>query len=280
MHGQRAMQSVMGDKGCTCTHADTMQALSTQYDPDASERFFSQRPLLVWRRLGEVTARVAGLYLRAFLRGSRTPASDDLCALLATLGPTFVKLGQTLSTREDLIGRDLARTLSNLQMSAPPFDDAIAFSVIRDELHGDPRHLYQRFPETHAAAASLGQVYQAELHNLENSSEDLVAVKVQRPDLLGSIALDVYALRLGLAAVRRVAKINSDLRKIADEVGAGLFAELDYRVEASQVRPPPRVRQLCVEAVLRQWRRPMRPRRRSFSRARTRICRTSTRWTS
>lgn len=213
-----------------------VQALSTDYDPEASERFFSQRPLLVWRRLAEISARLGGLYLRAFLRGSARPASDDLCALLATLGPTFVKLGQTLSTREDLIGRDLARSLSGLQMAAPPFDDAVAFQVIRAELHDEPRGLYQRFPDTHVAAASLGQVYQAELHNLDNSSEDLVAVKVQRPNLLGSIALDVYALRIGLGVVRRLAKINSDLRKIADEVGAGLFAELDYRVEASQVR--------------------------------------------
>lgn len=214
------------------------QALTTKYDPEALQRFFERRPLLVWRRLIEISLRFLALHLRTLAKhggGFRWPA-DELCALLASLGPTFIKLGQTLSTREDIIGKDLARTLSALQMSAPPFEDALAHELIRTELHGDPEDLYETFSGTHVAAASLGQVYRGTVLNGDASMP--VAVKVQRPNMLGSIALDVYTMRLGLGLVRRLAKINSDLRKIADEVGAGLFAELDYRVEALQVWCP------------------------------------------
>ena len=249
-----------------------MQALSTTYDVDELQRFFAGRPLLVWQRLGSITWRFSTMFVRSFLRSGRSgltnPPGDELTALLATLGPTFVKLGQTLSTREDLIGRDVARTLSSLQMAAPPFDDATAFAVMRDQLHGDPRQLYERISETPVAAASLGQVYKGAVDvrgtrverkaSAQKVASDAdaqsasgtwdVAVKVQRPDLLGSIALDVYVLRLALGVVRRLAGINSDIRKIADEVGRGLFAELDYRVEASQVR-----RAACAVCAALKW---------------------------
>ena len=231
----------------------------------------------------------------AALRSVRNPPGDELSALLASLGPTFVKLGQTLSTREDLIGKDVARKLSALQMAAPPFDDAVAYALITSELGAEPQQLYGELSASPVAAASLGQVYRgtvepghatAPVHlSAPDASEAAaaaasngaasrestfsvtraryaralassaaaggdrtqavgewdVAVKVQRPDLLGSIALDVYVLRLTLGAVRRLAGINSDIRNIADEVGRGLFAELDYRVEASQVRCAARV---------------------------------------
>jgi aarF domain-containing kinase len=219
-----------------------LQVLSTKYDPQVLQQFFERRPFLVWGRLAEIIFRSLALYLRTLIKHgpkrSVQSSADELCTLLASLGPTFIKLGQTLSTREDIVGKDLARTLSGLQMSAPPFEDALAHEVIRLELHGEPEDLYADFSGTHVAAASLGQVYQGKLpqERLSTSAHPCtVAIKVQRPNMLGSIALDVYTLRLGLGLVRKLAKINSDLRKIADEVGSGLFAELDYRVEAAQV---------------------------------------------
>lgn len=104
--------------------------------------------------------------------------------------------------------------------------------MLARELGCDPNVAFQDISETSIAAASLGQVYQAHLA----PSGALAAVKVQRPDLLGSIALDVYLLRSALGWVRRITRINSDIRSIADEVGRGLFSELDYRVEARQSR--------------------------------------------
>lgn len=221
--------------------AETRKVLSTEYDPEELEAFFAERPALFVLRLLQVARRLTSLYVSQAVRrnmGTVSSAAQDeleareLCSALSSLGPTFVKLGQTLATREDLIGRRYSRALSNLQMSAPPFDDAEALRVIEAELRGDPRTLFREFREQHIAAASLGQVYRGKLHE----TGEAAAVKVQRPDMLGSIALDVYLLRKALGLVRRVAKINADIRNIADEVGKGLFAELDYRVEAEQAR--------------------------------------------
>lgn len=235
---------------CKLERLDTMQELSTNYDAEALESFFHHRQALVWQRLVTISLQFVLLYTRGLLRGGPSaalnPAPEELCGLLAALGPTFVKLGQTLSTREDLVGRDVARSLSALQMSAPPFDDHTALALVRSELGGELEDLYTEFPDKHTAAASLGQVYKA-LLQMEGDGPRDVAVKVQRPHLLGSIALDVYVLRMALGIVRKLARINSDIRAIADEVGRGLFAELDYTVEASQVRL------LCNTTLLACW---------------------------
>ena len=242
-----------------------MQELSTTYDAAALDAFFARRPLLVWRRLATVSTSVAALLVRSFLRGGmrglKSPPGEEVCALLAALGPVAVKAGQTLSTRQDLIGRELAGALSELQMAAPPFPDEVAYALIAEQLDAAPAALYAQLSASPVAAASLGQVYKgtvaqtpsvtahssntaaagkaAVAHRASNGSAvagaQEVAVKVQRPDMLGSIALDVYVMRRALGLVRRLARINTDLRAVADEVGQGLFAELDYRVEASQV---------------------------------------------
>lgn len=209
-----------------------MQVLSTKYDADAVSKFFRERPWLVVGRVLDVAKQGILLFLKLKLSGKDVSLAGEICGFLSRAGPTFVKLGQTLSTREDLVGKDVARALADLQMAAPPFPDAIAMDLIAAELGGLPAEVFDTFTQRYVAAASMGQVYKATLR----SSGEEVAVKVQRPDLLVSIALDVYVLRLGLGAVRYLARINSDIRNIADEVGAGLFAELDYTVEANQVR--------------------------------------------
>lgn len=206
-----------------------MQGLTTSYDAEELISYFSRRPWSVLGRLIHVTQQFANLYV-SLKFSPKDALSDELCRFLSSLGPTFVKLGQTLSTREDLVGRDIARALSDLQMAAPPFSDSLAYDVISNELGASPGTKYQTLSEKHVAAASLGQVYKGTARTGES-----VAVKVQRPNVLDSIALDVYVLRLGLGLVRTMAGINSDIRNIADEVGKGLFAELDYTVEATQV---------------------------------------------
>lgn len=222
-----------------------MQELSTSYDADVVNAFFKGRPWLVAGRVLDVAKQGVSLFLKLKLGGKEVSLAGEISGVLSRAGPTFVKLGQTLSTREDLVGRDVARALADLQMAAPPFPDAVAMDIITAELGGLPAEIFGTFSQRYVAAASMGQVYKATL----KSTGEEVAVKVQRPDLLGSIALDVYVLRLCLGAIRFLAKINSDVRSIADEVGAGLFAELDYTVEASQV---------CVHRSLfpdvREWR--------------------------
>lgn len=210
------------------------QELSTKYDAVAVNTFFAKRPWLVAGRVLDVAKQAFFLLMKLKLSGKDVSLAGEICGFLSRTGPTFIKLGQTLSTREDLVGKDVARALADLQMAAPPFPDAVAMDLIEAELGGLPAEVFDTFSQRYVAAASMGQVYKATLR----STGEEVAVKVQRPDLLEGIALDVYVLRLCLGVIRYLAKINSDIRNIADEVGAGLFAELDYTVEASQVCLP------------------------------------------
>ena len=101
--------------------------------------------------------------------------SRRLTRLLSKLGPTFVKLGQVLATREDLVGPVLAEALQELQESAPPFDDATARGIIAEELGKDLETVFEYLSSKPVAAASLGQVYLGRLR----TSGQVVAVKVE-----------------------------------------------------------------------------------------------------
>ena len=118
--------------------APTSQELSTSYDPHALVAFFGRRPLVVVTRAFEVAYKLASYATRQYLRTELGLATaeeqarldtEELCALMSSLGPTAVKLGQLLSTREDIIGRKYARALTALQAAAPPFDDREALQV-------------------------------------------------------------------------------------------------------------------------------------------------------
>src|SRR6185369_7186810 len=105
---------------------------------------------------------------------------------LIDLGPTFIKIGQALGTRADLLPLPYVKELATLQDQIPPFSTAEAFARIEAEL-GRPLHeCYPEIDSEPIAAASLGQVYRARLATGEE-----VAVKVQRPDLEETISFDV-----------------------------------------------------------------------------------------
>ena len=144
---------------------------------------------------------------------------------LIWLGPAFIKVGQTLSTRPDLLPLTYLDVLTTLHDRLPPFPNEIAFGFIEEELGWKPETLFDHFEREPFAAASLGQVYRAVTHEGET-----VAVKVQRPDLRQDISLD-------LALVRRLAvRIEKSRRmslgqpwvSLVDEFGSKLFEELDY----------------------------------------------------
>ena len=98
-------------------------------------------------------------------------------------------------------------------------------AVIEEEFSKSIGEIFSEVSDTPVAAASLGQVYKAVLL----SSSKTVAVKVQRPDLMEQIALDVYILRVLGSAVKKWRKLNSDLPALIDEWATSLFRELDYR---------------------------------------------------
>lgn len=155
--------------------------------------------------------------------------AEQLREILTQLGPTFIKVGQALSTRPDLIRKDFLEELIKLQDQLPPFSSKIALSIIEEELGLNIAEIYQEISPEPVAAASLGQVYKAVLHTGED-----VAVKVQRPNLAPIITLDLYLMRLGAKWIAPFLPLNlgHDLKLIVDEFGTKLFEEIDYINEA------------------------------------------------
>ena len=153
----------------------------------------------------------------------------ELRKILTTLGPTYIKVGQALSTRPDLIRKDFLDELIRLQDQLPPFDNRIALNIIESELGSSIDEVYREFSANPIAAASLGQVYKAVLHTGEE-----VAVKVQRPNLRPRLSLDLYLMRLIATWVEPWLPLNlgHDLSLIVDEFGLKLFEEIDYLNEA------------------------------------------------
>jgi predicted unusual protein kinase regulating ubiquinone biosynthesis (AarF/ABC1/UbiB family) len=148
---------------------------------------------------------------------------------LIGLGPAFVKVGQAVSTRPDLLPLVYLEVLATLQDRLPSFPNEIAFSFIEEELGWKPETLFSQFDPEPFAAASLGQVYHAITHE-----GDEVAIKVQRPDLVQVISLDLALLRRLAALVERFPRLSRGQPwvSLVDEFGTKLFEELDYVHEA------------------------------------------------
>ncbi|MEO0868737.1 MAG: AarF/ABC1/UbiB kinase family protein, partial [Cyanobacteria bacterium J06642_11] len=149
----------------------------------------------------------------------------QLRKILTDLGPTFIKVGQALSTRPDLVNPKFLDELIKLQDQLPPFDSYVASRIIEKELGRTPDEVYSYISPEPVAAASLGQVYKAQLYTGEQ-----VAVKVQRPELVPIICRDLYLMRwaAGWIAPWLPLNLGHDLTLIVDEFGSKLFEEIDY----------------------------------------------------
>lgn len=203
-----------------------------RYDPVAIARYYRLRPwMTLWR-----TIRVIGLFagfVLGLLWDQRQQQSElhkperaiQLRQILTKLGPTFIKVGQALSTRPDLVRKDFLEELVKLQDQLPPFPTPLAFAIIESELDRTVDEIFSTISPQPVAAASLGQVYQARLHSGEE-----VAVKVQRPNLLPVLTLDLYLMRwaAGWIAPWLPLNLGHDLTLIVDEFGTKLFEEVDY----------------------------------------------------
>ena len=145
---------------------------------------------------------------------------------LIELGPTFIKIGQTLGTRADLLPLSYVKELAKLQDNVPAFPTATAFARIEAELGKNLAECYAEIDNEPIASASLGQVYRARLF-----SGDEVAVKVQRPDLERIISFDVAILYRLIKLMNRVfpkANENADWEGMLREFHATVFEEMDY----------------------------------------------------
>ena len=207
----------------------------TTYSPGRDLRWLLLRPWVLVGRLVEVLWQLGSLAVVLVIQGSSTTPdvqkrlAQKILATLTGLGPCFIKVGQSLSTRPDLVRRDWLEQLTQLQDNLPPFPHAIALATIEQELGGTADQLFEHFPGHPVAAASLGQVYKAQL-----ADGHWVAVKVQRPNLPYLLRRDLVIIRLLAVVAAPVLPLNLGfgLGDIIDEFGRSLFAEIDYRQEA------------------------------------------------
>jgi predicted unusual protein kinase regulating ubiquinone biosynthesis (AarF/ABC1/UbiB family) len=148
---------------------------------------------------------------------------------LIKLGPTFIKIGQSLGTRGDLLPLAYVKELSLLQDQVPPFPTTEAYARIEAELGRTLQEAYAEIDAAPVAAASLGQVYRARLHTGEE-----VAVKVQRPNLAATVAFDIAILRRLVARLSRYPSFNenADWQGMLDEFEETIGEEMDYAQEA------------------------------------------------
>ncbi|KAF3792358.1 putative aarF domain-containing protein kinase [Nymphaea thermarum] len=154
----------------------------------------------------------------------------QLRKLLCQLGPSFIKAGQVLANRPDIIREDYMNELCILQDDVPPFPNQEAFSIIEEELGQPLEKVFSKISAETIAAASLGQVYRA---TLRSSGED-VAVKVQRPGIEPIIYRDLFLFRTLASFLNGISlqKLGCNAELIVDEFGEKLLEELDYTLEA------------------------------------------------
>jgi predicted unusual protein kinase regulating ubiquinone biosynthesis (AarF/ABC1/UbiB family) len=209
-----------------------------EYDPQAITRLYAGHPQRLLRRLWQTLVPIS-LFLLAVAgdkftgqlnHPERARARSRECAqLLAALGPAFIKAGQALSTRPDIVPPVLLEELAQLQDQLPGFDSALAMACIEEDLGAPVDQIYASLEREPISAASLGQVHRGVLQGGQK-----VAVKVQRPGLREQITLDLYIVRnIASWLNKNVRLIRSDLVGLIDELGTRVFEEMDYLNEAA-----------------------------------------------
>jgi predicted unusual protein kinase regulating ubiquinone biosynthesis (AarF/ABC1/UbiB family) len=159
--------------------------------------------------------------------------AKELANDLEKLGPTFIKLGQLLSTRADFVPPSYLEALARLQDNVEPFSFGEVEAIVSVEIGARLSKAFQEFESTPLAAASLGQVHRAALRDGQP-----VAVKVQRPHVRERVAEDLDAMQeiAELLDAHTEAGRRYEFAKIVEELRKSLLRELDYRVEAANLR--------------------------------------------
>ncbi|XHU96221.1 MAG: AarF/ABC1/UbiB kinase family protein [cyanobacterium endosymbiont of Rhopalodia gibba] len=204
---------------------------SWSYHPESIEKYYNKRFLVVLHRLISIVSQSSWFFLGLWWDKLRRIKPKDnrkraiqLREILTKLGPAYIKIGQALSTRPDLVPPNYVDELTSLQDHIPSFPNEVAYRFIEEELGESPEAIYAEISPQPLAAASLGQVYKGKLKNGEK-----VAIKVQRPDLIRRITLDIYLMRNLASWAQQVFKfIRSDLVSITDELASRIFEEINY----------------------------------------------------
>jgi predicted unusual protein kinase regulating ubiquinone biosynthesis (AarF/ABC1/UbiB family) len=220
---------------------DAEEELPRTYDKVAIETYWKKERNALNQRWGQFVqkaipffSRLITLYIRdGQIAEQEIPGLSRQARLdLQDLGPTFIKAGQMMSVRPDVLPPATLLELEKLQDAVEPFDTDIAKQVIEKELGGPLSNFFLEISEQPIAAASLAQVYRATL--LDGTD---VAVKVQRPDVLSTVSKDLYVLRRAAEVfnglVQRFApQQRTNYVALLNEWAIGFYTELDFANEA------------------------------------------------
>ncbi len=209
-----------------------------EYDQCAISNIYKGHPKRLikrlWQTLVPITLFIIGVAIDKVLgllekKSQAKKRSKELAELLVALGPAFIKAGQALSTRPDIVPTIILEELSQLQDQLPGFESNLAMLCIEEDLNCKVKDIFLELESEPISAASLGQVHKGVL---KDGSQ--VAVKIQRPGLREQITLDLYIVRnIANWLNKNIGLIRSDLVALVDELGKRIFQEMDYINEAN-----------------------------------------------
>lgn len=152
---------------------------------------------------------------------------------LEDLGPTYVKLGQLMSTREDMLSRDFCLELEKLKENVKPMDFSVVLEVLHEELQCDPYEIFKSIDEVPIGSASIGQVHVAYLKD-----DTKVVIKVMRPGIYDIVVQDFAILKKAIKYVNLVTDIHEivDLNIILDETFEAMKLEMDFENELENIK--------------------------------------------
>ncbi len=198
---------------------------NSRADVDPEDRFHLNRKMRM-RRLREISDI---LRKHRFLRGFEP---EEFRSMLEDLGPSFVKIGQTLSTRSEILPKTYRDELAKLQMECDPLPFEEMLGAL-DEIYGEKRReIFVEIDATPLGSASLAQVHKARLAN-----GDVAAVKIQRPGVKITMAQDIDIMRMVARQASRLMKDEQmlDLRDVVEELWATFLEETDFAREAANL---------------------------------------------
>ncbi|EKX31985.1 protein kinase, ABC-1 [Guillardia theta CCMP2712] len=236
MRGTSLNQDDFAQEGQTIqvVQFDSGNELPLTYEPDLLKDYYRKRPGIVLARLVQVMTAASGFFLPLVLDAitgniekNDVIRTRKLREILTSLGPFFIKLGQALAIRPDILSPQAMYELQRLCDKVPAFDNDLAMRTMESELGVRVTDVFSELSPQPIAAASLGQVYRGVLRK----DGATVAVKVQRPFVLETVSLDLYLMREAAQLADSLKLGRTDFLALLDEFAPRFYGELDYVLE-------------------------------------------------